>query len=194
MKQGPLDQDTYHNVHTKFLFPTSLAPTPGNHSKTTVASKGPNSNTTTRLPIQTQLKARYPVLDATGNLPFDIVFGLRRRSDSDTRDILFHTTHSILDVPYALAHGLARIHEVRRFSETKKSPEERRRVFMGVSTCRLCCSRKTRWNSAWRTVESWACKVDFPGQEVSSYVDELAYRWLVVRGVQRGLKGATELV
>jgi hypothetical protein len=64
--------------------------------------------------VQTQLKSRYPVFDASGHLPCDIVFGLRRKSDSDPRDISFQKPHSILDVSYALAKGLLEIHELRR--------------------------------------------------------------------------------
>lgn len=73
------------------------------------------------LRVQTQLKSRYTLFDASGRLPFDIVFGLRRRSDSDPRDISFQITKSFLDVPYALANGLLRLHELRR-SDT--SPNE----------------------------------------------------------------------
>lgn len=73
------------------------------------------------LRVQTQLKSRYTVFDASGNLPFDIVFGLRRRSDSDPRDISFQITKSFLDVPYALANGLLSLHKLRR-SDT--SPNE----------------------------------------------------------------------
>jgi hypothetical protein len=72
--------------------------------------------------VRTQLKSRYPVFDASGHLPCDIVFGLRRKSDSDPRDISFQTTHSFLDVPYGLANGLLRIHELRRSPDT--GPEE----------------------------------------------------------------------
>ena len=75
--------------------------------------------------VQTQLKSRYPVFDATGKLPFDLVFGLRRKSDSDPPDISFRTSHSFLDVPYALAKGLLRIHELRRPSDDTKGPDER---------------------------------------------------------------------
>jgi len=71
--------------------------------------------------VNTQLKSRYAVFDVSGKLPFDLVFGLRRKTDSDPRDIAFQTTHSLLDVPYALANGILRIHELRR---TDTSPEE----------------------------------------------------------------------
>jgi hypothetical protein len=30
--------------------------------------------------VQTQLKSRYLVFDASGQLPFDLVFGLRRKT------------------------------------------------------------------------------------------------------------------
>ena len=74
--------------------------------------------------VQTQLKSRYPVFDASGHLPFDLVFGLRRKTDSEPHDISFQTTHSILDVPYALAKGLLGIHELRRPASGPKCPEE----------------------------------------------------------------------
>jgi hypothetical protein len=78
------------------------------------ASSNPDSNIMEPLRVQTQLKSRYTVFDASGRLPFDLVFGLRRRSDSDPRDISFQITKSFLDVPYALANGLLKIHELRR--------------------------------------------------------------------------------
>ena len=65
------------------------------------------------LRIQTQLRSRYIVFDASGRLPFDVVFGMRCRVDSDPRDISFRITNSFLDVPYALANGLLRLHELR---------------------------------------------------------------------------------
>ena len=81
-----------------------------------------DSNTLEPLRVQTQLKSRYIVFDASGRLPFDIVFGLRRRSDSDTRNISFQTTKSFLDVPYALANGILSLHELRT---SATSPKER---------------------------------------------------------------------
>lgn len=65
------------------------------------------------LRVQTQIKSRYTVFDASGRLPFDIVFGLRRKSDSDSRDVSFRITKSFLDVPYALANGNLSLHELR---------------------------------------------------------------------------------
>jgi hypothetical protein len=85
------------------------------------ASSNPDSNTMEPLRVQTQLKSRYTVFDASGRLHFDLVFGLRRRYDSDPRDISFQITKSFLDVPYALANGLLKIHELRR---TDPSPNE----------------------------------------------------------------------
>lgn len=65
--------------------------------------------------VQTQLASRYRIFDASGRLPFDIIFGLRRRSsqDEDPRDIRFKIAGSILDVPHALVHGLLRLCELR---------------------------------------------------------------------------------
>ena len=53
-----------------------------------------------------------------------LVFGLRRKFDSDPRDIAFQTPNSLLDVPYAMAKRLLRITELRRFSEDNKFPGE----------------------------------------------------------------------
>ena len=60
------------------------------------------------LRIRTQLHSRYQVLDASGQLPFSIVFGLCRRStaDVDPRSLMLDIAGSVLDVRYALAHGL----------------------------------------------------------------------------------------
>ena len=65
------------------------------------------------LKIHTQINSRYQVYDASGQLPFSIVFGLCRRSpaDTDPRPLLLETAGSVLDVPYALAHGLLTLHE-----------------------------------------------------------------------------------
>ena len=63
------------------------------------------------LRIHTQIQSRYRVLDASGQLPFSIVFGHCRRSrlDTDPRTLLLETAGSVLDVPYALAQGLLTI-------------------------------------------------------------------------------------
>ena len=65
------------------------------------------------LKIHTAINSRYQLLDASGQLPFSIVFGFCRRSpdDIDPRPVLLETAGSVLDVPYALAHGLLTIHE-----------------------------------------------------------------------------------
>jgi len=64
------------------------------------------------LPIHTQIHNRYQVFDASGQLPFSIVFGLCRRSlaDTDPQPLLLEIAGSVLDVPYALAHGLLTLH------------------------------------------------------------------------------------
>lgn len=65
------------------------------------------------LRIHTQINSRHQILDASGQLPFSIVFGLCRRSsvDTDPRPLLFDIAGSALDVPYALTHGLLTLHE-----------------------------------------------------------------------------------
>lgn len=72
------------------------------------------------LRVHTQLNSRYQVFDASGELPFSLVFGLCRRSpaDTDPRPVLLDIAGSILDVPYALAHGLLTIYVYNpKFSE-----------------------------------------------------------------------------
>lgn len=63
--------------------------------------------------VHTQINSRYQVLDASRELPFSIVFGLCRRSpaDTDPRPLVLEIAGSVLDVPYALAHGLLTLHE-----------------------------------------------------------------------------------
>lgn len=65
------------------------------------------------LRIHTHIHSRYRVLDASGQLPFSIVFGLCRRSptDIDPRPLLVDIAGSVFDVPSALAHGLLTLHE-----------------------------------------------------------------------------------
>ncbi|KAF2228668.1 hypothetical protein EV356DRAFT_497860 [Viridothelium virens] len=65
------------------------------------------------LRIHTQIHSRYLIFDASGHLPFHIVFGFCRRSptDTDPRPLLLKIAGSVLDVPYALAHGLLTLHE-----------------------------------------------------------------------------------
>lgn len=97
--------------HLVIASSATLPPLPPNNNN-------PGSNVMEPLRVQTQLKSRYTVFDASGRLPLDIVFGLRRRSDSDPRDISFQVTHSFLDVPHALANGLLSLHELRSSDTT----------------------------------------------------------------------------
>jgi hypothetical protein len=66
-----------------------------------------------QLEIHTQIQSRYRAFDASGQLPFSIVFGFCRRSSADTdpRPLLLETSGSVLDVPFALGHGLLTLHE-----------------------------------------------------------------------------------
>ena len=68
---------------------------------------------TNKLRIHTQIESRYRVFDSSGQLPFSIVFGLCRKSpaDTDPRPLLLEVAGSVLDVPYALAHGLLTLDE-----------------------------------------------------------------------------------
>jgi hypothetical protein len=101
-------------IHVYVAYSFSFSPFQHTSLNTaTPADNSPDLNTMEPLRVQTQLKSRYTVFDASGRLPFDIVFGLRRRSDSDPRDISFQITKSFLDVPYALANGLLSLHELR---------------------------------------------------------------------------------
>ena len=68
---------------------------------------------TSELRIHTQIHSRYQVFDASGQLPFNIVFGLCRRSpaDTDPRPLLLEIAGSVLDISCALARGLLTLHE-----------------------------------------------------------------------------------
>lgn len=63
------------------------------------------------LKIRIIINSTHQVLDRSSKLPFCIVFGLVRHApdDQDSRALLFNTAQSILDVPYALSHGLLTI-------------------------------------------------------------------------------------
>ncbi|KAI6088199.1 hypothetical protein F4821DRAFT_234844 [Hypoxylon rubiginosum] len=65
------------------------------------------------LGIHTAIHSQYQVFDASGQLPFSIVFGLCRRplNDTDVRPIVLRIANSCLDIPYAIAHGLLTLHE-----------------------------------------------------------------------------------
>ncbi|KAI1120286.1 hypothetical protein F5Y10DRAFT_290036 [Nemania abortiva] len=65
------------------------------------------------LRIHTAIHSRYQVLDASGKLPFSVVFGLCRRSpaDTDARPVVLHTSSSILDISYAISEGLLTLYE-----------------------------------------------------------------------------------
>ena len=67
----------------------------------------------TELRIHTKIQSHYNVFDKSGQLPFHIVFGLCRRSsaDIDPRSLLLDIEGSVLDVPYALTHGLLIVQE-----------------------------------------------------------------------------------
>lgn len=69
---------------------------------------------TNELQIRTHINSSYNDFDLSGQLPFAIVFGLRRRrsqNDTEARPLLLKTGGSVLDVPYALTHGLLNLYE-----------------------------------------------------------------------------------
>lgn len=94
----------FHSLHSLRSFhPEAAEPVPA----------PAHYNMMSELRIHTQIHSRYQVFDASGQLPFSIVFGLRRRSfaDTDPRPLLLETAGSVLDVPNALAQGLLTLHE-----------------------------------------------------------------------------------
>jgi len=68
---------------------------------------------TNELRIQVQINSRYKIFDTSGQIPFSVAFGLIRRSQTDENPhpIRVETTGSILDVQYALGHGLLKLQE-----------------------------------------------------------------------------------
>lgn len=124
------------------------------------------------LRIHTQINSRYQVFDASGRLPFSIVFGFCRRSpaDTDPRPLLLQIAGSVLHVSYALAHGLLTLHE--------QDPEDTKR-WVEVDLSRLtkvaakeaeCLSlpspvnRTERWRDAFTVYQ---CHVDVNGELAS---------------------------
>ncbi|KAJ3560927.1 hypothetical protein NPX13_g9134 [Xylaria arbuscula] len=83
--------------------------------------------------IQTIIHNRYLVFDASGQLPFSIVYGLCRRAkeDVDARSIVLRTAESALDVPYAIAKGLLTL------KEKDEGSGEMRSVGFGVKKMRV---------------------------------------------------------
>lgn len=94
------------------------------------------------LPIHTQINSRYQILDASGQLPFSIVFGLCRRSsvDTDPRPLLLDIAGSALDIPYALTHGLLTLHE-------KDSQDAKQWVEVDLSRIKKVAAKEEEWLS-----------------------------------------------
>jgi hypothetical protein len=124
------------------------------------------------LGIHTQIHSRYQVFDASGQLPFSIVVGLCRRSpaDTDPRPLLLEIAGSVLDVPYALAHGLLTLDEqdpkdATQPVEVDLSPLD------GVAAKEAEClslpspvNRKEHWRNAFTIYQ---CHVDVNGELAS---------------------------
>ncbi|KAL1794236.1 hypothetical protein ACET3X_007657 [Alternaria dauci] len=75
----------------------------------------------TEFSIHVEFNSRYNVFDASGKLPFGVVYGLCRlqKSDTDSRPVLVETAGSVFDVPYALTHGLLTLYEEHPGEATK---------------------------------------------------------------------------
>lgn len=90
--------------------------------------------------IHVQPQSRYNVFDASGQLPFSVVFGICRlsKSDTDSRSILIDTAGTVFDVPHALAHGLLTLYEENpggAATWTEVNVNEIGNVDMGDSEC-----------------------------------------------------------
>lgn len=124
------------------------------------------------LRIHTQIHSRYQVFDASGQLPFNIVFGLCRRSpaDTDPRPLLFEIAGSILDVPYALAHGLLTLHEhdpedVKQWVEVDLDPLNKAAAKEGEClSLQSPVNRTEHWRDAFTVYQ---CHVDVNGELAS---------------------------
>ncbi|KAI4143607.1 MAG: hypothetical protein L6R39_004507 [Caloplaca ligustica] len=127
------------------------------------------------LRIHAQVHSRYQVLDASGRLPFSIDFGLCRRSpaDTDPRPVLFDIARSVLDVPYALAHGLLTLHE--------QDPEDAKQwVEVDLNRLHRVAAKENEWLSLasplnrtehWRNAfRVYQCHVDV-NDEVASILE-----------------------
>ncbi len=122
--------------------------------------------------IHTQIHHRYQVFDASGQLPFSIVFGLCRRSsaDIDPRPLLLEIAGSVLDVPYALAHGLLTLHEqdpedAKQWVEVDLTPLDK--VAAKEAEClslRSPVNRPGHWRDAFTVYQ---CHVDVNGELTS---------------------------
>ena len=58
--------------------------------------------------IYTQIDSCYKVIELSGQIPLNIGFGLYRRSlaNPNPRPLLLDTASKVLDILYALVHGL----------------------------------------------------------------------------------------
>ncbi|KAL8916514.1 MAG: hypothetical protein Q9172_006276 [Xanthocarpia lactea] len=144
------------------------------------------------LRIHTQIHSRYQVFDASGQLPFSIVFGLGRRSpaDTDPRPLSLEIAGSILDVPYALKHGLLTLHQqdsedAKQWAEVDLS--QLNKVAAKGTECLSLPSpinRTEHWRDAFTVYQ---CPIDVKGELASilepghKYVTRLASEYLGVK-------------
>lgn len=122
----------------------------------------------TKFPIHVQLHSRYNVFDASGKLPFSVVFGLCRlqKSDTDPRSILIDTVGSVFDVPYAIAHGLLTLYEERPGEATQWVEVDVSSLGEVDASNRGCISVPSRVHrtKSWRhDITVYQCALDLQG-------------------------------
>ncbi|MCJ1334341.1 hypothetical protein MMC10_011050 [Thelotrema lepadinum] len=134
------------------------------------------------LRLHTKIKSRYRVFDASGQLPFSIVFGLCRRSTADTepRPLLLEIAGSALDVSYALAHGLLTLQEQDTKDEGKQWVEVDLSRLKNVAAKEAEClslpssvNRKEHWRDAFTVYQ---CHFDVEGELASMLKPGKRYR------------------
>lgn len=121
---------------------------------------------TNELRISVRIDSRYQICNASGQLPFGILFGLCRRSpaDTDPRPLLVQVAGSVLDVPYALAHALLSLHVQEPENPTKWVQVDVRRLPKAAITETTCLSlsspvnREKHWRSC---VTAYHCASPF---------------------------------
>lgn len=86
------------------------------------------------LSIRTAVEVEYNVFDKSGTLPFTVLIGLCRTSsdDLDPRPVIVDTRKTLLDVPYALAHGLLQL-EARPDADAEEDRAETLRALAAES-------------------------------------------------------------
>ncbi|KAF2789759.1 hypothetical protein K505DRAFT_89779 [Melanomma pulvis-pyrius CBS 109.77] len=144
------------------------------------------------LRIHTHIHSRYQVFDVSGKLQFSIVFSLCRRSpaDTDPRSLLLQIAGSVLDVPYALAHGLLTLHKQNAQDATQWVEEDLSRLdkvaAKGQETISLPSpvNRTEHWRDAFTVYQ---CHIDVNGVLASVLEPGKKYR-IALKSEDLGVK------